>query len=450
MKQNTKKMGRKKAVVLLVILCVLIVLTSILTFVPFNYGEDGIMKYNSVAGAIKLGIDLKGGVYVVMQPKTTGLNEEETDAVYKKLSENMEGIITILRNRLTSKGYSEATVVAQQEIGSARQKIRIEIPDVSDPEEVFSIIGQQGKLEFRNGNKVIFSGDNIKSAYAMYESTNGQLDPNKPAVGVNIDSKAQKAFAKATAELAESQGKIGIYLDNEMISEPSVSKEIDSTSFIITGMQSYESAKNTAMLIQSGSLGIEFEQIEPRTLSSQLGQDAIDMGLLAGAIGLGLVLLFMAIYYRGFGLCADLALLVFIVLFMLLLSQLPWVQLTLPGIAGIILSIGMAVDANVIIFERIKDEYKMGKTLRAAVKSGFQRATMAIVDSNATTLIISIILWLLGTGSVQGFAVTLFIGILVSFFTCMVITRLFINIFLSLNESGEKFYGIKKEEAAHE
>lgn len=446
MKQNTKKMGRKKAVVLLVILCVLIALTSILTFVPFNYGEDGIMKYNSVAGAIKLGIDLKGGVYVVMQPKTTGLSEEETNEVYKKLFDNMEGIITILRNRLTNKGYSEATVVAQQEIGSARQKIRIEIPDVSDPEEVFSIIGQQGVLEFRNGSKVIFTGDNIKSAYPMYEDN----DANKPAVGVTIDKIAQKAFAKATEELAASSGKIGIYLDDQMISEPSVSKLIDSSSFIITGMESYETAKDRAMLIQSGSLGIEFEQIEPRTLSSQLGQDAINMGLLAGAIGLGLVLLFMAIYYRGFGLCADLALLVFIVLFMLLLSQLPWVQLTLPGIAGIILSIGMAVDANVIIFESIKDEYKMGKTLRAAVKSGFQRATMAIVDSNATTLIISAILWLLGTGSIQGFAVTLFIGILVSFFTCMVVTRLFINIFLSLNESGEKFYGIKKEEAAHE
>ncbi len=438
MKQKSKKLGKRGAIAWLAILCVVIALASVLTFVQFDYGDDGIKHYKSVVGAIKLGIDLKGGVYVVMQPKTADMTEEEIDKI------DINGIIEILRSRLDAKGYVEATIVRQGTNG-----IRVEIPDVDNPEEVFNIIGKQAVLEFRRpDDSVIFTGKNIGNAYATMES---QTSTNY-AVAVEIDKTAQKAFAKATGELVNQS--IGIYLDNEMISNPSVQTAIDSDSFIITGMgtgaDGYQRALDTALLLRSGSLPVEFEQIEPRTLSSQLGQDAINVGLYAGGLGVLAVLIFMAVFYRGFGLCADLALVVFVVLLLFLMSQLPWVQLTLPGIAGIILSIGMAVDANVIIFERIRDEYLVGKSLRASVKSGFQRALTAIIDSNVTAILSGVIMWLLGTGSIQGFAVTLVIGIVVSFFTCITVTRTLIYLFLAINERSEKFYGVKREEAVNE
>ena len=215
-------------------------------------------------------------------------------------------------------------------------------------------------------------------------------------------------------------------------------------------MSDQQDAIDTAMLLQSGSLPVEFEAIQPNTISATLGQDAINAGLLAGVIGLVLIMLFMGIYYRGMGIVADIALLIYVLLLLFLMSQLPWVQLTLPGIAGVILSIGMAVDANVIIFERIKDEYKNGITFRGSVQAGFKRATAAIVDANVTTLIASIVLWLLGTGPVQGFAITLFLGIIISMFTALVVTRLLMKLFLPLNDSSEKFYGLKRGEAVNE
>lgn len=452
MKKKKNKASRKRSVVILSLLMALILVAGFFTFGNFWYGgkdeDDKIYHYVGVIGAIKLGIDLKGGVYVVMQPKVTADNQEEVMQNLRDSLNSDNGILAILQNRLTSKGYTEATVVQQTDL-SGNISIRIEIPDVDDPEEVFDIIGSQAKLEFIGpddggdyAGKVIITGENIVSAYPTRD------DSGNWAVGLKLDTEGAEAFSAATGSLTGKS--ISIYLDGEVISSPTVNQQITGGNAIITGMSDQQDAIDTAMLLQSGSLPVEFETIQPNTISATLGQDAINAGLLAGVIGLIAVMLFMGIYYRGLGIVADIGLLIYVLLLLFLMSQLPWVQLTLPGIAGVLLSIGMAVDANVIIFERIKDEYKSGITFRGSVQAGFKRATAAIVDANITTLIASIVLWLLGTGPVQGFAITLFLGIIISMFTALVVCRLLLKLFLPLNDSSEKFYGLKREEAVNE
>ncbi len=452
MKKKKNKASRKRSIVILSLLMVVILVAGFFTFGNFWYGgkndEDKIHHYVGVIGAIKLGIDLKGGVYVVMQPKVTADNQEEVMQNLRDSLNSDSGILAILQSRLSAKGYTEATVVQQTDL-SGNINIRIEIPDVDDTSEVFDIIGSQAKLEFVGpddggdyAGKVILTGENVVNAYPTRDESGNW------AVGLELDDEGAEAFSAATSALT---GKvITITLDGETISSPTVNQQITGNNAIITGMEDQQQAMDLAMLLQSGSLPVEFETIQPNTISATLGQDAINAGLLAGIIGLVLVMLFMGIYYRGLGIAADLALLIYVLLLLFLMSQLPWVQLTLPGIAGVILSIGMAVDANVIIFERIRDEYKSGITFRGSVQAGFKRATAAIVDANITTLIASIVLWLLGTGPVQGFAITLFLGILISMFTALVVTRLLIKLFLPLNDSSEKFYGLKREEAVNE
>ncbi len=199
--------------------------------------------------------------------------------------------------------------------------------------------------------------------------------------------------------------------------------------------------------MQSGTFGVKIRQTEVRNISATLGENSINTALIAGIVGVAIIFIFLAIIYRGLGLAADLALCVYIVLLLWFCAVLPWVQLTLPGIAGLLLSIGMAVDANVIIFERIKDEYgRSTKPIQTAIKDGFRRSTAAIIDGNVTTLIGAIVLWILGSASIVGFAVTLFIGIILSMFTSLVITRLVLKCFMPLNSKSEKFYGLKRKQ----
>ena len=207
----------------------------------------------------------------------------------------------------------------------------------------------------------------------------------------------------------------------------------------------YNAADEFATQLQAGAFGVTLEVSEVRNISPTLGSDAVRVALIAGGIGVGLIFVFMAVMYRGLGLAADIALAVYIVLLLWFCSVLPWVQLTLPGIAGLLLSIGMAVDANIIIFERIRDEYRhSSKPIPSAVKVGFKRSFAAILDGNVTTLIGAVVLWIIGSASIVGFAVTLFIGIILSMFTALVITRLLIKCFLPINSTSEKFYGLRR------
>jgi protein-export SecD/SecF family membrane protein len=419
-------------------LSIFVAAVAFFSFISFEISGT-IYDYKGVVNIIKLGIDLEGGVYVVLEP-------DETDPNYTTVTEDnvvelIQSTMGKIRARLDSKGYTEATITKQ-----GTKSIRIEIPSITDPDEVFSIIGSTGKLEFRlsETGEAQLTGEDVKEARVGYDKD------GKPIVALKFTPNGAKLFAAATKTAAASSSPLYIYLDDEKISEPTVSQEIATGEATIensswTGTEGQKAADNLANLISSGSLPIKFNQTESRTISSSLGETALSGGLLAGGIGILLVIIFMILVYKGLGVIADYSLIIYILLLLLALALLPWVQLTLAGIAGVILGIGMAVDANVIIFERIKEEYNNGKTIETAIKVGFRKSTMAILDSNITTLIATSVLWILGTGSVKGFAVTLFISIIISMFTALLVTRWLIKLFMPLIKKKEKFLGLKRE-----
>ena len=428
MKQK-KKASRGKSIFGLVLIGLLIITASIFTFLTFQFGSVGQHTYKGVIGGIKLGIDLKGGVYNVMEV----IPDDDMDN--DVLVANIEGSMKIISDRLSAKGYTEATVQMQQSGGT--YFIRVEVPDVDEPSELFDLIGKPAQLQFKSGDNVIIKGSNVRRAYASYDS-NGA-----PCVQLELDAEGTKKFADFTSN--NNGSTLDIVLDGETISSPTVETAITNGKPQITGSYTWESATNFALQLQSGSLAVKFKDSEPGVISATLGVNAINAGLWAGVIGLCLVMIFMGVYYRGLGLAADVSLLIYILIVLFLMSQLPWVQLTLPGIAGVILGIGMAVDGNVIIFERIKDEYKIGKTPKAARLSGFRRASAAIWDANITTMIAAIVLWILGTGSIKGFAITLVISIVVSVFCSLVVTRGITKLFYNIGNRNVKFYGLKRD-----
>lgn len=387
---------------------VVAVLIVLVTCVALNGFQVGKYIVKPVANAISLGLDLRGGLsteYVAVDSSV-----EDFDTL-------MDGTVSALRTRLTNAGYTEATVARQ---GS--DKIRVEIPDVSDPQEVIDIIGKPAHLEFRdpNGN-VVVEGKDIEKAYVTQAQDTQMFE-----VAFKLNKEGTKAFAQATAD---NIGKaISIYLDDELVSAPTVQSVISGGEGVITTsnntqQESYEWAKNLSMLIMSGSLPLDIEEGETRAISATLGVKAIDNALLAGLIGLAIIFVFMIVVYRLPGLMADMALCVYMLIVFYALALVPGVQLTLQGIAGILLGIGMAVDANVIIFERFREEIKEGRSLDSALKMGYKNALSAVLDANVTTIIAAIALLYFGTGSIKGFATTLLIGVIVSLFTAVFFTR---------------------------
>ncbi len=395
-------------------------------------GNYSIPKALDPENGIKRGLDLAGGSVIVFEADTTEDVSEE----------NMAAVKAVLRSRLDIQGYHEA-VLSQQ----GDKRVRVEIPSITNPEEAVALLGATAKLTFRDyeGNVVLVGGEDVKNAKAVYE----QID-NSGAKGylvqLTLTPEGQKKFAEATARistLADGNNIIAIYLDEEMISAPRVSETIDSETCVITGDFTQEIATTLAGQIQSGQLPFALKDIELRSVGPQLGEKALDNSLLAGAIGLLLVMIFMLIMYRMCGLIADVALVGYISIVAIILSLFR-VNLTLPGIAGVILTIGTAVDANVIIFERIKEELGVGKTLRASVEAGFKRAFSAIVDSNITTLIAAAVLYYFGTGTIKGFAVTLFIGTIVSMFTAIFVTKFLLKQMIGFNLKNPKLYSAAK------
>ena len=409
-------MNFKSLVKLVLIICII----AVLSFIALNGLEIGIYKVVPMKDGIVLGLDLQGGLYSIYEAKVEPNDPDK--------SSKIESAIQVMRNRLDQANQYEATVAPQGD-----NRIRVEIPGIKDPQQLMEILGKPAVLEFVDpeGN-VVITGQDIKSAKP------GFGEKQMPVVNFELLPEGAKKFADATAK---NIGKaITITLDKEIISSPIVESVISGGKGVITGMKSIEEARQLANLIQSGALPVELEQIEIRTIGATLGANALQKGIQAGIIGSIFVLLFMLVYYRLPGLVADLALIVYILITGIVLVTTK-VALTLPGLAGVILSIGMAVDANVIIFERIKEELKAGKTLRASVDSGFHKAFGAILDSNITTIIAALVLWYLGTGPIQGFAKTLFIGVLASMFTAIFFTRYIIRLVMDLNLQNRKLYG---------
>lgn len=405
-------MKKTKSIVALVATVIVVALVALLALNGLAVGRYVI---SPISQAVSLGLDLRGGVYAVYVAKDPG--QEDFDTL-------LQGTISVLRDRLTAQGFTEATVTRQ---GSDR--IRVEIPDVEDPDQILDIIGTPAHLEFKDpqGN-VVIEGSDIKKAQAVYLEGS-----TEPVVSFELNDSGTKAFAEATAA---NVGKIiSIELDGRKISTPRVEHAIPGGRGYINGMRDAEEAVNLAMLIMSGALPLDIEQDEVSAVSATLGVEALNTSLMAGLIGLILVMLFMLLVYRLPGLVADLALCIYvlIVVYALALAQ---VQLTLPGIAGILLGIGMAVDANVIIFERFREELHGGCRLGTAVRRGFKNAITAVIDSNVTTIIAALVLMYFGTGTIKGFAITLLISVIASMFTAVFVTRWLLTCAVNLS-AGE-------------
>ncbi len=378
---------------------------------------------------MKLGLDLKGGVYAVLEATAENPNEEID-------SETMDSLIEVLDRRINGIGVAESVV---QKAGSNR--VIIELPGVKDTKEAINMIGKTALLEFKimdeNGNL----GETLLTGGALKKAQVGQGQLGDPQINFELKPEGAIKFAKITRENVGKQ--LAIVLDGKVQTAPVIKTEISGGSGSISGNYTVEEAQKTAMLLNSGALPIKAEIIETRTVGASLGDESIAASLVAGKVGITLVMAFMLLFYRVPGLIADIALVCFGIINFGVINFIG-ATLTLPGIAGFILSTGMAVDANVIIFERIKEELKFGNTIRGAVKSGFSKGFIAIFDSNLTTLIITTILFVFGTGPVKGFAVTLTVGTLASMFTAITITRVLLDIFVEVFKvKNLKLFGVR-------
>ena len=356
---------------------------------------------------INLGLDLQGGSYVILECVDTPNAPVDNDAVIR--------VLEIIRNRIDQLGVSEPVIQRQ-----GTRRILVQLPGVENPEAAVEIIGKTALLEFKDEAGVT----QLTGAHLLDAKTNFDQF-SRPIVLIEFDKIGAKEFGEATKS---NVGKVlAITLDGKEISTPVVQEPILDGKAQITGKFTVESAKYLAILLRAGALPVQVEILENRSVGPTLGRDSISKGIKAGIVGLILVLVFMLIYYKGFGIVADFAL---VVCMLLILGALAGIKatLTLPGIAGIILTIGMAVDANILIFERIKEELRLEKTFRASIDAGFSKAFRTIFDANVTTLIAALALFYFGSGPIKGFAVTLSIGILASMFTAIVVTKIILEL----------------------
>lgn len=356
---------------------------------------------------INLGLDLQGGSHVILECVDTPNAPVDNDAVIR--------VLEIIRSRIDQLGVSEPVIQRQ-----GTRRILVQLPGVENPEAAVEIIGKTALLEFKDEAGVT----QLTGAHLLNAKTNFDQF-SRPIVLIEFDKIGAKEFGEATKS---NVGKVlAITLDGKEISTPVVQEPILDGKAQITGKFTVESAKHLAILLRAGALPVQVEILENRSVGPTLGRDSINKGIKAGTVGLILVLVFMLIYYKGFGLVADFAL---VVCMLLILGALAGIKatLTLPGIAGMILTIGMAVDANILIFERIKEELRLEKTFRASIDAGFSKAFRTIFDANVTTLIAALALFYFGSGPIKGFAVTLSIGILASMFTAIVVTKIILEL----------------------
>ena len=392
---------------------------------------------------MKLGLDVKGGVYVVMEATNTDLSGDE-------LRETMEQTQAVIEERVNQMGLSEPVVTIEGE-----KRIRVELPGAEDAEEAIEQIGKTAQLQFALADGTfVLDGGNVKDAQQTQDQESAGY-----AVGLEFDSEGGDAFYEATRKAYNGEVKstvegvddnaIMIILDNEIISAPRCDNgPISGGSCTITGHFSQEEASNLAALIRGGALPLELTEVTSSVQSAKIGYNALEMSVYAGIIGLILIMLLMVVAYRGIGLAADLALMLYVLLLLNIMSAMGSV-LTLPGMAGIIVSVGMAVDANVIIFSRIREEITRGKTIRVATQEGSKRAMSTIFDSQITTLIAAVILYEIGTSSVRGFAFTFMLGIVIGIFTAVVVTQLYVGLMANSQKFATNgFFGIKKDGTA--
>lgn len=447
-------MKKSVSVIVLVIMVALLGVFGITATVGFG-GQGGCAK------EIPLGLDLEGGVSITYQVKGDGnpSNEDMADTIYK-LQQRVEG-------------YSTESVVYQEGL----DRINIEIPGVSDADAILKELGKPGSLYFIRqtddaGNQnytfagfdeeggyvyellkdidtivadgdVVLNGTDVKAAQAG-SIQDSMTKNNEFIVSLSMTDEGTKKFAEATEKAFAAGESIAIYYDGKIVSAPNVKAVISDGQAQISGNFTYDEAEKLASTIRIGGLKLQLEELHSKVVGAQLGSDAISTSLKAGLIGFAVIVIFMIAVYRIAGLAASLALTLYAELIIILLDAFE-ITLTLPGIAGIILSVGMAVDANVIIFARIREEIGKGKTVESAMKIGYKKALSAIIDGNVTTLIAAAVLGILGTGTIKGFAATLALGIVLSMFTALFITKWIMQAFFALGAKSEKLYGVGKE-----
>ena len=411
-------MTKRKGILTLVLTAVFIAVCAFVVFVGIGKTKTGSMEN------IILGLDLAGGVSITYETVDENPSAEDmADTVYK------------LQMRADS--YSTESEVYQE--GSNR--ISIEIPGVSDANEVLEELGNPGTLQFvTTTGDVVLTGTDVENAEAG-TYTDQTTGATMYIVALTLTDAGREAFAEATADNIGKQ--IAIIYDDTVVSSPTVQDTISDGNAQITGMSSFEEADELASMIRIGALNLELNEIRSTVVGAKLGSQAISSSLIAGAIGLAIVCVLMMIVYLVPGIVASLSLIIYTLLILLVLNAFD-ITMSLSGIAGIVLSIGMAVDANVIIYARIREEIAAGRPVKSAVKIGFQKALSAIVDGNVTTLIAAAILMWRGTGMVRGFAQTLAIGIVLSMFTALVVTRLIMYALVALGMTKESYYGRAK------
>lgn len=417
---------RKEKIKLSVLLIAIILFAAVFfTGIPLSK-IAGVYDIQPTSDLLNYGLDLTGGVYIVLQA------DESAGSI---TDDTLDKAIATIRTRIDSLGVKEPTITKQD-----NDKIRISLPDVDNQQEAIDIVGKTAKLEFLGPNgELILTGAEISDAsYSLYYDSTGI---SSPAVKLEFNDQGKNLFATATALYLNQE--ISITLDGKTINTATVNTAITDGVAYITGVGSKDEAVNLATLIRAGALPVSFTIVQVQTIGPSLGQDSLNRGFIGGLIGVILVLLFMLLYYKGPGVAADIALMTYILIFLYVLSLMQ-VTLTLPGIAGIILSIGMAVDANVIIFERIKEEIRLGKSILSSIEAGFHRALSSIIDANVTTIIAGCALFFFGSGSIRGFAVTLILGVAISMFTAIFVTKRALKMIITIfNIRRPSFFGIK-------
>lgn len=403
----------------------LAIFLSILILFGWYVTLMGIGSFAPIKDQIKLGLDLSGGVYVVM--------EAQTDATGEELKKIMTQTQAVIEKRVNQMGLSEPVVTIE---GSDR--IRVELPGAEDAEDAINTIGKTAQLQFvMADNTVVLDGSQVEDAGITRDQENGGY-----AVTLKFNKSGSEAFKTATTKIINGQvvsqnpgmrdDIIMIILDEQIISAPVVQDVIPNGEATITGGPggfTDEEATELSVLIRGGALPVELKEVQISIVGPTIGLEAFEKSIIAGIIGFILIFAIMILMYRVMGIAANIALLFYVVIVLWVLVLMDAV-LTLPGIAGIILSIGMAVDANVIIFSRVKEEIVNGKSIRVAVDIGFKRAMSTIIDSQLTTMIAGVVLYQLGSGSVKGFALTLMIGIIASVFTAVLVTQLYLDFFV--------------------
>lgn len=409
MKQKSKMYFIASAIIIVLLA---VVLTKGLTI--GDYKINSLFSDNS----LKLGLDLKGGVSI------------EEEIVEKNVTKDtIERTKELISLRVNGLGVSEANVTTTR-----NNRILVEIPGIYDQDKALAAIGKTGKLTFVGPDKVvILTGDDVSDA------TVGVNSSNQPVVDLKLNSAGAKKFDVATAKFVGQ--KISIYMDDVMQSDPTVDERISGGNAQISmGDSSVTEAKRLAGIIKSGALPVTLKPATTRTIGASLGSEAKPTSAKAAAIGIIIVMIFMLIYYRIPGLIADLGLLVYMMLTLLIYIFVMKATLTLPGIAGLLLSVGIAVDANVLMFERLREELRLGKSLKSALDLGYHRALPSILDSNITTIISGLVLYMVGSGVVKGFALTLVVGVICSLFTALVVTRFLLHAFVNTGWAKDNKY----------